>query len=152
MSENRNRRIDQFFLFYSARADGWRNLAGTARAWSAGLVDAKIRPNSCLSRGRRNSCHALCALVFSALIVPPAYAIECSGDFQVQKNGNLIVTPYCQDDHLATVSREYGIATSADRIRSSLTEKKSVCQFLQFDNRVRDACIQGGGTNFSTSH
>ena len=41
MSDNRKRRIDQFFLFYSARADSWRNIANLARAWAAGLADAK---------------------------------------------------------------------------------------------------------------
>jgi hypothetical protein len=40
MSENRRRRIDQFILLYSARADGWRNMASVAREWAAGLVDA----------------------------------------------------------------------------------------------------------------
>jgi arginine decarboxylase len=41
MSDNRKRRIDQFFLFYSARADSWRNIANLARAWAAGLADSK---------------------------------------------------------------------------------------------------------------
>jgi len=33
MTEVNARRIDQFFLFYSARADNWRNLAASAQEW-----------------------------------------------------------------------------------------------------------------------
>jgi arginine decarboxylase len=39
MLENRTRRIDQFFLFYSARADSWRDLAGIAQEWADGVSD-----------------------------------------------------------------------------------------------------------------
>jgi arginine decarboxylase len=39
MSQNRMRRIDQFLLFYSARADGWRDLVGKAQEWASGVGD-----------------------------------------------------------------------------------------------------------------
>jgi arginine decarboxylase len=39
MSQNRTRRIDQFFLFYSARADRWRDVAAKAQEWAKDLTD-----------------------------------------------------------------------------------------------------------------
>jgi hypothetical protein len=41
MLEDRKRRIDQFFLFNAARADSWRNIAGTLRQWVGGHADAR---------------------------------------------------------------------------------------------------------------
>ena len=41
MLHNQKRQIDKIFLFYSARADSWRDIAGAARAWAAGLTDEK---------------------------------------------------------------------------------------------------------------
>jgi hypothetical protein len=95
---------------------------------------------------------AFCSFALAALVVAPAHAIECDGNFQVQANGNHIATPYCQDNHLAQVAREYNITTHADRIRSSLTEKNSVCGVLRFDIRVQSSCIPGGSTGFDVSH
>jgi hypothetical protein len=94
---------------------------------------------------------ALCSFALAALTVVPAHAIKCSGSFQVQANGNHIATPYCQDNYLAQVAREYNITTHADRIRSSLTEKNSVCGVLRFDIRVQDSCVPGGATGFGAS-
>jgi arginine decarboxylase len=37
MPENRTQRIDQFFLFYSARADSWRHVVGMAQEWAEGV-------------------------------------------------------------------------------------------------------------------
>ena len=92
------------------------------------------------------SCFALAMLAASS-----AFAIECQGNFQVQANGRLIATPYCQDDYLARVAQEYGISTCPDCIRSSLSEKMSVCSTVQFDNRVTDTCQPGGGTTSTGS-
>jgi hypothetical protein len=94
---------------------------------------------------------AFCSFALTALMVVPAHAIKCSGNFQVQANGNHIATPYCQDNYLAQVAREYNITTYADRIRSSLTEKNSVCSVLRFDIRVQDSCVPGGATGFGAS-
>jgi hypothetical protein len=94
---------------------------------------------------------AFCSFAFAALTVAPAHAIKCSGNFQVQANGNHIATPYCQDNYLAQVAREYNITTYPDRIRSSLTEKNSVCSVLRFDIRVQDNCVPGGATGSGAS-
>jgi hypothetical protein len=76
----------------------------------------------------------------TALAPQPASAIECRGNFQIQRNGNMIATPYCEDANVARVAREYGTRTSAGAIRNSPGEKARVCRFIGDDNRVRDTC------------
>lgn len=70
----------------------------------------------------------------------PAFAIECDGNFQVQKSGAYIATPYCQDNYLAKVAREYGARVSAQVIRWNTGEKAKICRLVGYDNRVRDTC------------
>lgn len=95
------------------------------------------------SRKRTRFSKVLVSCVFISevmLSLASAYAIECQGNYQVQANGNLIATPYCEDHYLAEVAREYRISTCADCIRSSFIEKEAVCKLLQFDNRVWQTC------------
>ncbi len=72
----------------------------------------------------------------------PANAINCNGNFQVQRNGPPIATPYCEDTYLAQVAREYGMAVSAAAVRNNPSVKEKVCRFVGEDNRVRDTCGQ----------
>jgi len=71
-----------------------------------------------------------------------ANAIECEGNFQIQNNGNQIVTPYCQDGYLAIVAREYGMRVSGEDIRQDYSEKDRACRLVGGDIRVRDTCSQ----------
>lgn len=80
--------------------------------------------------------------VTSAPAAGSARAIECEGNFQVQKNGNRIATPYCQDDYLAIIARKYGMRISGKGIRQDDSEKQRACRLVGGDNRVRDACSQ----------
>ena len=80
--------------------------------------------------------------VASAPAARSASAIECEGNFQVQKNGNRIATPYCQDGYLAIVAREYGMKISGKDIRQDYGERQRACRLVGEDNRVRDACSQ----------
>lgn len=82
---------------------------------------------------------ALLALGMLA-VSAPAQAIECEGNFQVQSDGNLIATPWCQDQNLAEVAREYGMRVSGSQIRRSVSAKSKACRFVGYDNRVRDTC------------
>jgi len=86
---------------------------------------------------------ALAAAFCGAISVAsaPAHAITCEGNFQVQRNGSRISTPYCQDDRLAVVAREYGMRADAETIRYNPSEKERVCRFVGDDNRVRDTCV-----------
>ncbi|WP_088343457.1 MULTISPECIES: hypothetical protein [Rhodomicrobium] len=79
-------------------------------------------------------------LALAAFAATPAAAIECEGNFQVQKNGNRISTPFCADGHLAIVAREYGMQVSAQAIRYNPSVKERACRFVGDDNRVRDTC------------
>lgn len=78
------------------------------------------------------------AAVFTLTV--PAAAITCEGNFQVQNSGARISTPYCQDDYLAQVARQYGVRADARTIRGNVSEKERVCRFIGDDNRVRDTC------------
>ena len=79
-------------------------------------------------------------IALGAMTAAPASAIECEGNFQVQKSGNLIATPYCQDGYLAIVAQEYGMDVSADAIRYNPSIKRKACGLAGYDNRVRDTC------------
>jgi hypothetical protein len=72
----------------------------------------------------------------------PASAIECEGNYQVQKSGDRIATPYCQDGYLAIVAREYGMKVSGQAIRGNYGEKERACRLVGDDIRVRDTCGQ----------
>ena len=65
--------------------------------------------------------------------------IKCRGDLQVV-NGQLIATPYCEDQYLAKVARTYGMRTSANRIRNNPNYKREVCRLVRNDIRVQEQC------------
>jgi hypothetical protein len=85
--------------------------------------------------------------VGAALATPVAARIKCvKGSQRVQ--GKLIATPYCQDQYLAQVAREYGFKASAARIRNDPNYKKQICQFVFNDIRVQTTCLNAGVPEF----
>lgn len=68
-----------------------------------------------------------------------AQAIECRGRYQVV-SGNLLSTPYCEDNYLARVARSYGSRVTGRQIRNNPNKKAEICRFMGFDNRVSDIC------------
>lgn len=91
----------------------------------------------------RHSSHLLATALFgaiAAMAATPAAAITCDGNIQVQRSGERIITPFCQDNHLSEVAREYGNRTSAYDIRWNPSVKASLCRLVGEDNRVRDTC------------
>lgn len=88
---------------------------------------------------RRTLVAAACFLGLAAA-AGPASAIECEGNAQIQKNGNRIITPYCEDGYLAIVAREYGMRVSAKAIRYNPSEKERTCRFIGEDIRVKSTC------------
>lgn len=88
---------------------------------------------------RRTILAAACFLGAGA-IAGPASAIECRGNLQIQKSGEQIVTPYCEDGYLAIVAREYGMRVSAKAIRYNPSEKERTCCFIGDDIRVKSTC------------
>lgn len=79
-------------------------------------------------------------LLALAATMPADAAIKCRGNFQVQKNGNEIATPWCQDQYLAIVAREYGTRVTPAAVRNNPGIKGEVCRFIGSDIRVRDTC------------
>ncbi len=82
------------------------------------------------------------ALLTAAAWGSPASAITCKGNFQIQRDGSHIATPYCQDTYLAVVAREYGMAVSGRAVRANPSVKERACRLVGDDNRVRDTCVQ----------
>jgi hypothetical protein len=93
-----------------------------------------------MERKMRSKLIAAACFLGVAAVAGPASAIDCEGNYQIQKNGNQIATPYCQDGYLAIVAREYGMRVSPDEIRYNPGEKRRVCRFIGEDNRVRSTC------------
>jgi hypothetical protein len=67
-------------------------------------------------------------------------AIRCKDGYQIVQ-GNYLATPYCQDDLLARVAREYGMRASAAAIRGNPNYKKEVCRLVGRDIRVQNHCL-----------
>lgn len=75
-----------------------------------------------------------------AVVTSPANArIVCKGDYQVV-SGNLISTPYCADNYVASVARQYGMRVSDVEIRNNPNKKREVCRFIGHDIRVAEHC------------
>ena len=72
-------------------------------------------------------------------VAKAAGAIDCVPGLQ-GVNGQMIYTPYCQDEYLADVAREYGFKASAAKIRNNPT----ICRFVFEDIRVQITCLQAG--------
>jgi hypothetical protein len=83
----------------------------------------------------------------AALAAPAAAAIKCEKGFQ-RVQGNLIATPYCQDQYLAQVARQYGFKASAAKIRNNPNYKKELCRFVFNDIRVQETCLNAGVPEF----
>jgi hypothetical protein len=78
-----------------------------------------------------------------AVSVPATAAIKCVNGYQ-RVQGNLLATPYCQDQLLAKVARERGFKASAKKIRNNPNYKKELCRFLFSDIRVSSTCQNAG--------
>jgi len=65
--------------------------------------------------------------------------IICEKGLQ-RSGGRLISTPYCEDNYLAQVAREYGVRHSAEAIRNNPNLKRDVCRFVGRDIRVQHNC------------
>lgn len=89
---------------------------------------------------RKAMISAACLGAFAAIAATPASAIECEGNFQIQKNGYSIATPYCQDQYLAYVANEYGMRVDPHTIRYNPSIKAQACRFVGADIRVRTTC------------
>lgn len=72
---------------------------------------------------------------------PASSAIRCDGNFQITEYGR-INTPYCEDNYLGAVAREYGMDVSNRAIRRNPGIKERACRFVGYDIRVKDTCLR----------
>jgi hypothetical protein len=100
---------------------------------------------------RRPSARALGLAIATATFgwAAQAHAIDCRDGYQ-RVQGNLIATPYCQDQYLAVVARQFGVKASADQIRNNPSYKREICRLVGRDIRVQNTCVdenspRGGG-------
>jgi hypothetical protein len=87
----------------------------------------------------RRGLAGLVAVAGVAALAGPAVAIECRGPYQVV-SGNLLATPYCGDNYLASVARGYGTRVTNEEVRNNPSVKEQVCLHIGHDNRVSDIC------------
>lgn len=79
-------------------------------------------------------------LVLLALASTVAHArIVCSEGYQVI-NGRNVATPYCGDNYLAQVAREYGYKVSNAAVRNSPSLKDAICRHIGGDIRINEYC------------
>jgi hypothetical protein len=72
--------------------------------------------------------------------------IACSNGNQLVQ-GSWIVTPYCQDELVAKVARQFGVRASAGAIRNNPNFKRHVCRLIGQDIRIKDTCNEVNPTN-----
>jgi hypothetical protein len=87
-------------------------------------------------------------LVLAAITSLPGSAeakIQCRDGYQIVQ-GNLLATPYCQEEQLARVARGYGMRVSFAEIRNNPNTKRHVCSIVGRDIRVQQTCIDAGIT------
>lgn len=65
--------------------------------------------------------------------------IVCKDDYQ-RVGRSWISTPYCRDNSLARVAREYGSRVSDAAVRNNPNLKREVCRLVGHDIRVQDNC------------
>lgn len=83
---------------------------------------------------------AIALVAIAGVSTPAAAKIKCIGPFQVVRGVGEIATPYCEDNYLAKVARDYGVRVSASAIRNSPGKKDEVCRLVGHDHRVRNSC------------
>lgn len=84
----------------------------------------------------------VCGLMTVTVFAPTGAEakIRCNGAYQVIKGSGEIATPYCGDNYLAKVARQFGMRVSAKAIRNNPSKKEEVCRLVGHDIRVQDVC------------
>lgn len=83
----------------------------------------------------------LLSLVGAGVAASPAFAITCHGNYQVVA-GQEISTPYCRDNALGQVAREFGFHVTDATVRNDPARKEELCRYLHNDIRVQTACAE----------
>ncbi|AGK58778.1 hypothetical protein HYPDE_35533 [Hyphomicrobium denitrificans 1NES1] len=73
------------------------------------------------------------------MVQPASAAIKCSNGFQLV-DGAMLSTPYCRDNLVAAVARQYGFNAPDAKVRNNPNFKRHVCRFVGQDIRIKEAC------------
>lgn len=86
-------------------------------------------------------CHIVASAAAALLLTCGAAQahIVCHGEYQVVE-GQESETPYCGDNHVASVAGEHGMKVSNAEVRNDPATKDDVCRWLRGDARVRPEC------------
>lgn len=79
-------------------------------------------------------------LLAVANAAPAEAAIRCNNGYQIV-NGSEIATPYCQDNLVAQVARQYGFRASEGAVRNNPNYKRELCRYVGRDIRLTTACV-----------
>lgn len=93
------------------------------------------------------SSFAIAALGFGSLVISAVSAearIVCREGFQVVQ-GQEISTPYCNDNYVATIARQYGDKVSDAEVRNNPAKKNEICRWIGSDTRIRNYCDDSSG-------
>jgi hypothetical protein len=95
---------------------------------------------------------SVCAAVIMVTAASPAHAINCRGGFQFQRNGEVIVTPYCQAEFLAKLARKRGFFVTGDKIRHDPEAMNKACQIAGGDYGASSTCAPINGGSAIATH
>lgn len=84
---------------------------------------------------------AVTAVLMLPMAPATAGAFKCREGFQ-DVQGSLISTPYCRDNYIAEVARDYGMKASPEAVRNNPNYKRELCRFIGRDIRIQEACIE----------
>lgn len=98
-----------------------------------------------MCRRSQASTIAVCAIIMMMVATQVSFGqrhgIVCKGPYQVIRGHGELATPYCEDNYLAAVAREHGMAVSNRAVRENPILKSEICRVIGFDSRVSSICI-----------
>jgi hypothetical protein len=93
---------------------------------------------------RKALASAASATVFMVSVTTAEAGIVCHDGFQVV-NGREISTPYCNDNYIAHVARQYGMKATDEQVRNNPALKDEICRFASSDIRIQNYCPDDHG-------
>ena len=92
---------------------------------------------------------ALLVVGTAVTLAQPAEAkIKCSEGYQLV-DGAMLSTPYCRDNYVAAVARQYGMNAPDAKVRNNPNFKREICRWIGHDIRAKDSCeeVEPSGRN-----
>ena len=92
-----------------------------------------------MALGTKTTFGAVVMLLAAGLGLPAEAGVVCKKGFQMVQ-GAPLATPYCQDQYVAQVAREYGFKASPERVRQDPIYKQTLCRYIGQDIRIKESC------------